>query len=153
MGVLVALGCRLLPHCKSFLKEDPRPQRLCADAERKRTRNEESSWSNRGHGQLTAGPSAFCGDSGHRVQLTAHRWRHTFLGVPIHGSHRHLLSQPLHLPWYSSCAFVFFVLFLRGEMVQWRDEQEINHTSVITRCPFAVLLLLRTQIGVSQWRI
>ncbi|KAI3353410.1 hypothetical protein L3Q82_019276, partial [Scortum barcoo] len=35
-----------LPHCKSFLKEDPRPQRLCADAERKRTRNDEMSPAN-----------------------------------------------------------------------------------------------------------
>ena len=29
-----------LSHCNSFLKEDPRPQRLCTDAERKRTRND-----------------------------------------------------------------------------------------------------------------
>lgn len=62
-----------LPHCESFLKEDPRPQRLCADAERKRTRNEESSESIGGHAQLAAGLGAFFGDPGLRVFLTAHR--------------------------------------------------------------------------------
>lgn len=109
----VWVGLSLLsssPHCKSFLKEDPRPQRLCADAERKRTRNDESSWSNGGHAQHTAGLGAFFGDSGRRVELTAHRWISAlvwFCGWYLSLVFLHLLYcfVSSHVSSHSSCAF------------------------------------------------
>ncbi|KAL2102359.1 hypothetical protein ACEWY4_001527 [Coilia grayii] len=60
-------GLYAVPHCNSFLKEDPRPQHLCTDAERKRTRNDpESGGAGRGcHSGSSDGCSGPCGgDSG-----------------------------------------------------------------------------------------
>lgn len=159
VGVLVALRLSVafacaLPHCESFLKEDPRPQRLCADAERKRTRNEESSKSNRGLGRLTAGPGAFFGDSGHRVELTAHRWVPPPTPYPTPPecvpvrfhlvftclSSRHRMSHRAHpVPSFCSSA--------EKRSWPWRDQREIEKSSVITLCsPSSVRLHSWTEL-------
>lgn len=80
--------------------------------------------------------------------LSSESWSVAHIAICYHSHRMFHDTHPVPL--------FFFVLFLRGEMFRWRDEQEINHSSVIRRCPFAVLLLLnnlRTQIGASQCRI
>ncbi len=69
--------CLPMSHCKSFLKEDPRPPRLCSDAGWKRARNDpESSFSHWQHTQLQLSERTahITGASGHRAQHPDHRW-------------------------------------------------------------------------------